>query len=58
MVNLSEVSLTDGCFEFWRVGVIGDWDHNLHVVGCGPPLELALGLDHDLHPGVGVSLYH
>ena len=52
------LSLTDSCFEFWRVRVIGDRDHDLHVVGCGPPLELALGLDHDLDTGVGVPLYH
>ena len=38
------LSLTNSCFEFWRVRIIGDRDHDLHVVGCGPSLELALGL--------------
>lgn len=52
------MSLTNCCFEFGGVGVIWHRDHDLHVVGCGPPLELALGLDHDLHPGVGMPLNH
>lgn len=31
-------------FKLGRVGVVGNWDVNLHVVGRGSPLELALGL--------------
>eukprot|EP00053_Salpingoeca_punica_P017751 m.171606 g.171606 ORF g.171606 m.171606 type:complete len:404 (-) comp17279_c0_seq1:208-1419(-) len=46
----------DGCLELWRVGVAGHGDDNLHVVGGGPPLELALGLDEVLDAAVRVPL--
>ena len=50
--------LTYCCLEFRRICIIGNRNHDLDIVGGGPPLELGLGLHHDLHPGVGVSLYH
>ena len=41
---------TQSGFEFGRVRITGDRDVDLDIVGGGPPLELRLGLDHDLHP--------
>ena len=41
---------TYGCLEFRRVRIIGNRNHDLDIVGGGSPLELGLGLHHDLHP--------
>ena len=42
--------LTYCCLEFRGVRIIGNRNHDLDIVGGGPPLELGLGLHHDLHP--------
>ena len=42
--------LTYCCLEFRGIRIIGNRNHDLDIVGGGPPLELGLGLDHDLHP--------
>ena len=44
------MSITESGFKFGRVCVAGDGDVDLDIVGGGPPLELGLGLHHDLHP--------
>lgn len=35
---------TDVCAEAGGVGVFGDGDEDLHVVGCGAAFELRAGL--------------
>ena len=42
--------LTYCCLEFRGICIIGNRNHDLDIVGGGPPLELGLGLHHDLHP--------
>uniref|UniRef100_A0A0E9XMI6 Uncharacterized protein n=1 Tax=Anguilla anguilla TaxID=7936 RepID=A0A0E9XMI6_ANGAN len=44
--------------ELGRVGVGGDRNVDLHVVGRRPPFELALGLDHILDSAMRVLLDH
>ena len=51
-------AMADGRLELWRVGVAGNVDEDLDVVGRRPSLELGLGLHHDLDPGVRVALDH
>ena len=50
--------MTNGGLELGGVRVVGDGDDDLDVVGRRPPLELGLGLDHELDAGVGVAFYH
>lgn len=44
--------------EFRGVCIIGDWNYDLHIVGCWPPLKLGLGLDHVLHSAVCMPFNH
>ena len=41
-----------------RVGVVGNRDDDLNIVGCRSSLELGLGFDHEFDPGVSVSFNH
>ena len=43
-------AVTDGGLELGRVSIVGHGDHDLNIVGGGPPLELGLRLHHDLNP--------
>ena len=45
-------------FELGGIRIVRNGNQDLHVVRRGPSFELRLCLHHDLHPGVGVSLYH
>ena len=42
--------------EAWGVSISRHGNDDLHVVGSGALLELALGFDEELHPAVGVAL--
>lgn len=44
--------------ELWRVSIIRDWNYDLHIVGCWPPLKLGFGLNHVLHSAVCVPFNH
>ena len=50
--------MSDGGLELGRVGVAGDVDEDLDVVGGRAPLELRLCLHHDLHARVRVTFDH
>ena len=52
------LGIADGRLEFGGVGVVGHRDDDVHVVGRGSTLELALGFDHVLDSRVGMPLDH